>query len=143
MPLVGVGGTGNTAASGGTAGTGTGLNYVGDFAYAYSGAISIAQSSPEQTMLKFSTGSATIVGTIQASQGSTASTNDMRFTVSFNGEIVGQLLHGGDSQYWGGSFENGMKVIIPPFTEVTVTGYNVSANTGRSSTCSVTGRVYA
>ena len=64
-------------------GTGKGLNYIGDFAYAYSGAISIAQSSPEQTMLKFSTGSAIIVGTIQASQGSTATTNDMRFNCFF------------------------------------------------------------
>ena len=37
MPLVGGGGAGNVAGSSNPAGTGTGLNHVGNFAYAYSG----------------------------------------------------------------------------------------------------------
>ena len=125
------------------AGPGLGLQYVGkDHCYAYSGIIAIGQASPETTMLNFDTGSGIIKGTIQAAQGSTATTNDMRFTISFNGAIVAQLLHGGDSQYWAGSFDNGMIIIVPPFTTVKVTGYNLSSGSTRDSVATFTGRVY-
>jgi len=124
------------------ASTGKGIRYIGNWVYAYSGLIAIGQASPETSMLNFDTGSGIIKGTIQAAQGNERSDNDMRFTISFNGDIVAQLLHGGDTQYWAGSFDNGMLIIVPPFTTVKITGYNLTSGTTRDSVATFTGRVY-
>jgi len=124
------------------ASVGPGIRYAGKWVYAYSGLIAIGQASPETSMLNFETGSGIIKGTIQAAQGNERSDNDMRFTISFNGDIVAQLLHGGDTQYWAGSFDNGMLIIVPPFTTINITGYNLTSGTTRDSVATLTGRVY-
>jgi len=54
MALIGGGGSGNVA-GGNPSGTGTGLTYVGDHCYAYSGEIT-SGTSGDSTMLDFSTG---------------------------------------------------------------------------------------
>ena len=59
MALVGGGGAPNVTGSGGTAGTGTGLNYLGNHAYANAGTADVSTSST--TRLNFSTGSEYIV----------------------------------------------------------------------------------
>ena len=58
MPLVGGGGAPNVAGSN-PAGTGTSINYVGDFVYGYSGSMTVDDT--ETTMLEFTTGSELIV----------------------------------------------------------------------------------
>ena len=60
MALVGGGGAPNVAGSNPT-GTGTGLNYIGDHAYAYSGEVDNNGSSAT-TALKFTTGNEYVLG---------------------------------------------------------------------------------
>ena len=60
MALVGGGGAPNVAGSNPT-GTGTGLNYIGDHAYAYSGEVDNDGSSAT-TALKFTTGNEYVLG---------------------------------------------------------------------------------
>ena len=55
----GGGGGGGPISSSNPAGTGTGINYIGNHAYAYSGVFSA--STTESNMLKFSTGNAYIM----------------------------------------------------------------------------------
>ena len=50
-----IAGAGNPVGSGGTAGTGTGINYIGEHAFAYSGTVAIAPNSFTR-MLRFNMG---------------------------------------------------------------------------------------
>jgi len=83
-----VAGAGNPAGSGGTAGVGTSLNYIGDHAYAFSGVVNDSSSgSAATTALKFSTGSNYIVGTIDMIIDETLN-NQQYVDVRINGESV-------------------------------------------------------
>ena len=84
MPLVGGGGAGNVAGSS-PASTGTALNTIGDFAYAYSGNVTVASGGT--TMLAFTTGQYLFKGTLQVLS-TDASGEDCDMTFTLNGEAA-------------------------------------------------------
>jgi hypothetical protein len=135
MPLVGGGGSPNVAGSN-PAGTGSSINYVGNFVYGYSGVMGIDDT--ETTMLEFTTGSEIIVA-------------EFNFTAI---ERTGDQLFGTiyvDSQKiavsWSGLSTNNnepsypIKVVIPPFTRVKATGDNITA-AAREFAVTMTGELY-
>ena len=140
MPLVGVSGAGNTAGSN-PAGTGSGLNYIGDHAYAYSGTFSSLNSS--QTMLDFTTGSSVVVGRVHCN--GAVNVADVNaglvdaFTVTMDGQTIALLkTETGSERQWAAWVD----VIIPPFTHVTVTTIAAASNAAWLVTALITGRVY-
>ena len=76
---------GNPAGSGGTSGTGTGLTYILDRAFAYSGTVTCDNN--DVTMLNFTTGGFIIVARWQPFfTGATNTTNNMIWRMNVNGE---------------------------------------------------------
>ena len=139
MALVGGGGAPNVAGSNPT-GTGTGINYVrtrnNTFVFGYSGEVLVDQSSPE--LLSFTTGTETIVGKVQFNYYDTSGDNDILWTLNINDEIVQSAYQ--NQAYT--PFFNEIYVVIPAYSIVTFTGYNVSSNTGRKCAASITGEVF-
>ena len=138
MALVGGGGAPNVAGSN-PAGTGTGLNYIGNHAYAFSGSISIGTTPV--TMLSFSTGNEYIVGQVQFSKNNDDG-DDMQFQVSFDDQVVMGLV---DMVAPGGANyrEQYVQLVIPPHTNVVITGDDLSGDNNRPCLASFVGRVYA
>jgi len=137
-----IAGAGNPLGSGGTAGTGQGLNYVGDFAYAYSGVVGVAPT--ETTMLDFSTGGSLFVGTVQflyATQADAAPGDDCFYKLEINGESILQYLDTGYSSSNSRSPHDPNPIIIAPFSRLTATGEMGSSNT-INQVCLIVGRVY-
>tara|TARA_R110000824_G_C15036886_1_gene659968 strand:+ start:437 stop:862 length:426 start_codon:yes stop_codon:yes gene_type:complete len=141
MSLIGGGGAGNVA-GGNPSGIGSGINYVGNHAYAYSGATDVGQNAV--TILRFSTGQLYIKTIFQpqymvANAG--AATEDFRFVVKFNDQEVSSMIiaEGTDRD----AFYNVVNLIIPPYTKVEVTAANVTDTTTRAVGAIITGRVYA
>jgi hypothetical protein len=121
-------------------GVGTGINYVRakdkTLAFAYSGEVLVDQSTPK--LLSFTTGSETITGKVQFNYYDTAGDNDVVWTLNINGELV-------QSVYQNQAFTpffNEIYIVIPPYSIVTFTGFNVSSNTGRKCAASITGEVF-
>jgi len=116
------------------------LQYTQDnkHAFAYSGVIGVTDS--ETTLLGSTmTGSGYISAKLQISYMS-ATENNIEYLIYFNDIVVqGYTVKGGgnyteaDVPLW---------LIIPPFTELKVTGVNKSASTARDHAVSLTGRVY-
>ena len=88
MALVGGGGAGNVAGSN-PAGTGSTINYIRtkerNFAYAYSGVISVANT--ETTLLSFTTGNETVVSKITVSSNA-GENEDYRMKIIVDGQTV-------------------------------------------------------
>ena len=134
MALVGGGGAGNVAGSN-PAGTGTSLNYVGDFAYAYSGLV--ATSATPTNCLDFTTGNTIFVGSFQPFYLGD-STNNIRWDVKFDGQIVTGTEVSSSRDY--SPYEE-ISIIIPPFTRVEISMDNLSGGT-EDAGATITGRVY-
>ena len=140
MALIGGGGAGNVA-GGNPSGIGTGLNYIGDHAYAYSGGIDVDENVT--SLLKFTTGGLYVKGRFQpqyfvANAGQ--ATEDYRFAVKFDSQEVSSTLiaEGTDRD----AFYNVVNLIIPPYTKVEITAANVTDTNTRAVGAIVTGRVY-
>jgi hypothetical protein len=134
MPLIGGGGAGNTA-GGNPVGTGTGLNYIGDHAYAYSG---IAASSPTPaTVLNFSTANQYIVAQFQPIR-TADSTDNVQWLINFDGQTVSGVVV--NSSRDSTPYEP-LTLIIPAYTRVEVIQDNVSGGTDDCGFV-VTGRIY-
>jgi len=134
MPLVGGGGAGNTAGSN-PSGTGSGLNYIGDHAYAYSGLV--ATSATPTNCLEFTTGNSYLVATFQPFYLGD-STNNIRWDVIFDSQIVAgsEVSSSRDSS----PYEE-INLIIPPYTHVEISMDNLSGGT-EDAGATLTGRVY-
>jgi len=122
MALIGGGGAGNTAGSN-PAGTGSGFNYLGDHAYAYSGSIAVGGSLT--TMLDFTTGFSSywvgdfrVEGAFDDVAGST-----IQVKVIMDGQTI--MLAKTTEDRYGDRPE--IKLIIPPQTRVQV---QATQNTG-------------
>ena len=139
MALVGGGGAGNVAGSN-PSGTGTTLNYIGDFVYAHSGIVAVGGVlDQEYTLLDFSTsGSAVIKGRFQFYYGDEDAGEDVLYRIKFNGETI--CLFVTDSP----SVTNPWicKLIIAPETRVTLTAANVVNTNVRDHAATITGRLY-
>jgi len=120
--------------------TGLGIRYVGEFAYAYSGAVGVPNSST--VLIDTTSGSGIIVGRIYTGYCSPSNiVDDMTFEIKLNGELV-------SARYLDTSKEKDynqlayITIVIPPITRVVVTSTNVSSSTERDMCCLITGRVY-
>jgi len=118
--------------------TGRELQYTQDnkHSFAYSGAIGIVQS--DTTMLEFSNSSSNYIYAIFRFNSQTTD-DDLRFTIEINGEIVQGYTIGSSPNH---SFQEDLKIIIPPGSALKCFGYNESSNTSRTAYASMTGRVY-
>ena len=123
------------------AGAGLELNYVGDYCYAYSGAVQVASTNVAQ--LDFQTGKGIIQGHISC-MGSVDDSNpalgsSTAFTISFNGVIVFKVKC--DTENEDMPSVQTIPVVIPPYTGVTVEADNNNADAGLRTGASLTGRV--
>ena len=143
MPLVGGGGSPNVAGAGGNpSGVGNTLNYIGEHAYAYSGAIDVDDNAT--SLLKFTTGGLYVKGKFQpqymvANAG--AGSEDYRFAVKFDNQEVSVTLIAEATDR--DAFYSKVDLIIPPFTTVEVTAQNVTDNNARAVGAIITGWVFA
>tara|TARA_Y100000296_G_scaffold72355_1_gene88659 strand:+ start:107 stop:517 length:411 start_codon:yes stop_codon:yes gene_type:complete len=134
MPLVGGGGAGNTAGSN-PAGTGTTLNYIGDHAYAMSGGIDVPQTIT--TLLNFSTSNTYVVAEFTFGN-SSGSGDDMEYEVSIDSQKVLSVAVSGANAMP----PNKPVILLPPYSNVLVTGFNLSSNTPREVFAVIAGRAY-
>jgi hypothetical protein len=138
MPLVGGGGSPNVAGSSNPSGTGTGLNHIGNHAYAYSGLIGIDDSGA--TMLDFSTGSS-YVNAVFDYGNSTTSGDDIQFKINLNGETIMVTHTRGPVNSGNAGLQPNL--ILPPFSRIQITGTNFGSSTERLCVVAIVGRVYA
>jgi len=117
------------------ASVGPGIRYIGDWAYAYSGLSDT--SSSNVNYLEFTSGTGLIVSKIQPFYRAD-STYNLSYIISFNGievygfEITSSMDYSPYSE---------IHLIIPPYTEVTVSIRNLGGGTSAAGV-SLTGRVY-
>jgi hypothetical protein len=122
------------------AGTGKDLNYIGIHCFAYSGSIA-NDGSNETTLLEFQTSRKYIKGKVQTGYSFTGDTADtFRFKVYFNDIIIYEFLDDGAQFY--GDPHIPINVVIPPFTNVKVTGANVASSAAKLIMANVTGKLY-
>jgi len=137
-----IAGAGNPVGGSSPAGTGTGLNFVGDHAYAYSG--TIQGSTTSVTALAFNTQGVYIIGDFQINMPSTYGTQATLvgwMRISFNDEVVSIVTVGlvdADSQTTGKQ-----SMLIPPYTNVTVEVVCDDNQAARLTAATFNGRVYA
>jgi len=105
--------------------------------YAYSGSINVDNN--EGDVLTFSTNSEYIDGNFQPVYFSTASTDDATFIVKFNGVSV--FRNTVTSSNADTPFQD-IRLIIPPFTDVTITAYNRTDTSTIEVGASITGQVF-
>ena len=124
------------------ASVGPGIRYAGDYVYAYSG--TFQSSTTAQTVIETTTGSGIIVGEfqlngpVQAAEPNvgTICTGDIKF----NGETIAIIKTDTASESQPGS--ESQKVIIPPFTTISVSVDSDNNQAARLGTVTFTGRVY-
>ena len=124
-----------------TAGTGLGLNYIGNHCYAISGSISVAgASSANTTLLDFSTGSEYLTADLQGFSTERGSAQ-LYLNVKFNSQDILKTEFD-DAGSASGLLDMPIKLIIPPYTHVECL---VGIETGATKHWSLimTGRVYA
>ena len=124
MALIGGGGAPNVAGGSNPSGTGTGLSFVGNHAYGYSGIVSTV-SENEMTLLKdnMPTGGY-FVGTAQFSYANLDS-DDVIFQIKINGQIAFQI----DIQQahtYTTSPQNPIKLVLSPQDVLECIGQNAT-----------------
>ena len=130
-------GAGNPVGGSNPAGTGKGLSYTENHAFGYSGLIDIDNN--ETTLLQFVSPSNTVVVGWWQGHYYENGDEDFRWVLYFNEEIVQSHTETIDEQ---GGRVSPMNVVIPPFTEVKLTGANVTDTTPRNIMASIVGRLH-
>jgi len=143
MALIGGGGAGNVVGGSNPAGTGTGLNYIGNHAYANSGEILINNNTV--TMLEFTTGTSYFVGSFSYGVDQNASLGNSKligFTIKFDSQKVMQVVGQSASTLQFIDFDPNYAILIPPFTNVKIE--SETTNAGNVPTYAMLiGEVYA
>ena len=127
-----------------TVSTGSGLRYVGNRVYAYSGTFTASVST--QTCLEFTTGSGIIVGDFFYSGGvnyvaaNLGDGQNTGYRLTLNGEIASIVKLSSITESMPTTAT--LKVILPPFTIVQLEILSSADSGGQLSTCSFSGRVY-
>jgi hypothetical protein len=132
----GAGGAGNVAGGSNPSGTGTGITYLGNHAYGYSG--SITANGSETIALKFNTSSEYINGLISVVvDHDDISSNFMKFQIKVNGQIV---LNMKERRDLGSISDMPYNFIAPSFSEIEL----ICPDNGTAAAITVlfTGRVY-
>ena len=135
-------GGGNPLGSSNPSGTGSSINYIGDHAYATSGAFATSQTA--QTMLSFTTGGHYIVGEFHFNSEidfATISGGYSAYQIEFNGEVVSATKCGSASDDQQAYAQ--IKVLIPPYTLVVVKADSTNDAGDHTLTALFTGRVYS
>ena len=142
MALVGGGGSPNVSGGGNPAGTGTSVNYIGNHAYAYSGRIQINTSNVLH--LSFTSGNYLFVGEMTVSAGIKVGDVDDGttgvFTLAYNGTNL--MLLKVESTSSDMPSNTTIPVIIPAYTEVSLTVKSNGTGAGYFTTGSMSGRIY-
>lgn len=142
MALIGGGGAGNVA-GGNPSGTGSGLNYIGNHAYAYN---SLPATADDTVILRFNTGAEYILGWIQfngyikPNQPSVGTEGSC--TVTFDDQTVLSLKTDTELETSAPHSEN-QYILIPAFTNVVVTLRASQASADQFATVGFAGRLYA
>jgi hypothetical protein len=130
-------GAGNPVGGSNPAGTSSGLNYVGDHCYGYSGAVSVNQV--ETTLQDFSTGNSYL--TVRWYPTLLENTNvNYKWVVKIDDQAIMNLSV--DQQY-GNMHGQYVDLILPPFARVVITGRNIEDTSSADIGSVITGRVYA
>ena len=120
------------------AGTGTGINFIGNHAFSYSGTVAV--TNVEKNMLKFATGNEYLVAEFNMACDS-GSGDDFDFIIRINGEIILKSQITTPAQP-GSRFINPIKLVIPNSSNVEVTLENVTQASALDWTVTMSGRVY-
>jgi len=140
MGLGGGGGGGILGVGGAFVGTAEALEIAGDWAYAYSGKIILANTT--KTAFEFTTGNylAVVDLFVGFDQTGLNAGNEIGYIVSLNGTEVMDVVHTGERNWFltGGS---PAQFIIPSYTEVKVELFCDDA-TGIAMAAMLTGRIY-
>ena len=132
-------GGGNPVSGANPTGIGQTLNYIGDFAYAYSGKIAVDNN--ETTLLKFTTQNSMVKCRVQFNINDSSGGERFAHDVKLDGQIVqGYQSPGGTDTT--GRPDIPLYIIIPPFTDFEATATNVQDSASRNVQVAVTGRVY-
>jgi len=136
MAITGGGGAGNP--TGGTAGVGKGLNYVGEHVYAYSGIVTDAASGTASvSALDFRTGSGYIIAKLSILSDETGSAG-LYTKIELNGENIFRLNI--DATASGAhQFDNPFRLLIPAYSRFHL---YVGSNDTVDFTAFIVGRVY-
>ncbi len=134
-PLGGPTGGGQALGSGGSfTGPAEALEIVGDFAYAASGSIQDSGSdAPDTTLLSFTTGNYTFVGTLDFTN-TVSSTHNIYLNMTFNDAVINETKESSS-----GIVPMRFHYIIPAYTEITV---KWGAGTTANGSCFMAGRIY-
>jgi len=117
---------------------GLSLNYAGEWAFAYSGEVGVANI--ELSLLEFTTGAGIIVGEMQVGS-KNAENEDYEMKIYFNDLIIfANTFHQQGTSYV--DIPSAVPLIIPPFTLVKATMDNIADTDTRNWTMGLTGRVY-
>jgi len=120
-----------------TASVGLNLNVIGNHAYAYSGILDIDNN--ETTLIEFTSGNFSLVGEWQGYYYEATATSDYRWVLYFNDIKIESFIAEAAIR---GNSRSPLKLIIPPFTVVKITGQNVEDSGQREIMASITGRIY-
>jgi hypothetical protein len=142
MPLVGGGGAGNVAGSN-PVGVGTGLNYIGNHAYALSG--EFVSSNSTQTMLSFSTGNTYLVGTITVNaaikEDEAVNGQTTAYAIFFDNQQIMAIKY--DSKEEDMDAQGTTPILIPPYTKVEIKSRSGATASGFLHFAQIVGEVYA
>ena len=120
------------------ASVGKGIRYIGQYCYAYSGQVNVANI--ELSLLEFTTGSGIIVGEMQVGSNN-AENEDYEVKIYFNDLVIfSNTFHQQGATYV--DIASAVPLIIPPFTMVKATMDNIADTDERRWTIGLTGRVY-
>jgi|TARA_R110001592_G_C13129168_1_gene746447 hypothetical protein len=130
-------GGGNPVGGANPSGTGSVLNFVGEHAYLYTGFSQV--NNVRTTIAKFSTGNLYIVGTFQPQMDTDTATDNYRYRLLINGEVIISVQTTSATDY--SPYED-VEILIPPNSEMEITAENETDNTANDVGAIVIGRVY-
>ena len=134
-----IAGAGNPLGSGGTAGTGTTISYIGNHVYAYSGLFEF-DNSAFKAGLSFTTGANYQVVKIYWTYPESSGDNILS-QIYMNSELIFSQYHNNTRLDFTGPTLS-VKILVPPYTKLEVGTLNGDANV-RDCLVTYTGRVYA
>ena len=118
-------GGGNPVSSSNPAGTGTSISYVGNHAYAYSGVITVSDSS-FTTLLKFNTSNSYLVAQISVNSDSN-SANNVDYRMILNDEIILAAEFDNSRSEPYPSFARPAIILIPPYSKFELKAQNTTS----------------
>jgi hypothetical protein len=117
--------------------SGSVLNFIGEHAYLYTGFSQV--NNVRATIAKFSTGNLYIVGTFQPQIDTDTSTDNYRYRLLINGEVIISCQTTSATDY--SPYED-VEILIPPNSEIEITAENETDSSLNDVGAILIGRVY-